>query len=253
MKFLFLILIVTMYFNALSPYMLVSNQAYYVYADTDDLVFSVEDMPYNHTFSYWVDKWFNWFSSFQVSPRENYSSTICSMNQNIEEPVWMLADGDDLEKPSSMGEIRECQVPAGKGMLVQIVGSNCSTDEYETYPTDEELFDCAEWILPEAKFSASVDGVEVMNTAKNPSDREKFYVEPFITNLTYPAGNTYGATPGTFRAMEAGYFLFVKPLETGNHTIKFHEEVGPKLLEGGEYEQRLSDVTYNIQIQNTTK
>jgi hypothetical protein len=248
MKFFLLVLIVTLYFNGLVSNVLLSND---VYAKSNNLVFSVQDMPFNHSFSYWVDKWFNWFSSFPVSPRENYSSTICSKNQNIDDPVWMLADGDDLNKSSSPGQVRDCKVPAGKGLLVQIVGSNCSTDE--GYSSDDALSKCAKWILPETKFSASVDGVEVMNNKKSPSDTAKFYVEPFKTNLTYPIGNTYGATPGTFPAMEAGFFLFIKPLEAGNHLIKFHEEVGPKLLEGGEFAKRFSDVTYNLQVENTTK
>ena len=242
MKLLIIILVIMLIFNGLGFGGYIRSG---VYASADELVFSVKDTPYNQTFSYWVEKWFDWFLSFPVSPRENFSSTVCSKNQNIDGEVWMLADA------KSKGEIRECQVPAGKALLVQIVGSNCSTDEFETYPSDETLFKCAEWVLPEVTFSASIDGIEVMNT-DNPGDKAKFYVEPFFTNLTYPQDNKYGATAGTFRGTEAGYFLFVKPLETGNHAVKFDEYVD-KILPSGEHAQRISGVTYNLQIVNMTK
>ena len=77
--------------------------------------------------------------------------------------------------------------------------------------------------IPTAEFSASVDGVEVMNTKSDPSDRDKFYVEPFKTNLTYVDRNYYEVEPGTYDGMVAGYYLFVPPLPPGEHEIKFSE------------------------------
>ena len=223
-----------------------------VYSSPDEMIFSVKDTPYNRSFTYWVEKWFDWFLSFPISPREDYSSTLCSQNQNNNHEVWMLVDGDDLPTNKSQGEIRDCKVPAGKALLVQIVGSNCSTDE--GYNTDDELYDCAQWILNDTslQFHASIDGIQVMNTEKNPDDKEKYYVKPFFTNLTYPSDNKYGANPGTFRGTEAGYFLFVKPLAVGNHTI-FYDEYVKKRAPDGEYDQRISKVTYNLQIVNMTK
>jgi len=248
MKLLIIILAIMLFFNGLGLSGYSRNQAY---STENQLVFSVKDMPYNHTFSYWVEKWFHWFLSFPVSPRENYSSTICSQSQNSAD-VWMLADGDDQSTDNPQGEIRDCKIPAGKALLVQIVGSNCSTDEGGD-TTDQGLLKCAQWILNDSslRFHANVDGIEVMNTEKNPIDKEKFYVKPFFTNLTYPQ-NKYGATPGTFRGTEAGYFLFVKPLELGNHTISFDEHV-KKRADTGEYDQRTSAVKYNLQIVNMTK
>lgn len=225
------------------------------YGEDEVRLFSVQDTPYNQTFAHWVDKWMNWHLSFPISLRENYSSTECHRNQYNEQPVWMLADGRDLgdNEGAKHGEVRSCEVPAGKAMLVQIVGSNCSTDEFKDHPaTDQELLECAQWILPLTRFSASIDGVQVMNSDKNPNDKEKFYVVPFRTNLTYPNDNKYDATPGTFKGMVAGYFLFIRPLEIGSHTINFYEGV-EGTFENQPYSKRYSNVTYNLDVVNTTR
>lgn len=235
---------------ALNPY-------HFAHGQSDEIVFSVTEMPYNHTFAYWVDKWFSWFLSLPndagnekfTHPRDNYSPEKCSWNQDVDGPVWMLADGRATKDLSEL-QIRECTVPSGKALLVQIVGSNCSAEE--GLKNDNELLNCANWVLDEAEFSATVDGKVVMDTKKNPDDREKFFARPFLTNITYAKSNYYNATEGTYRGMEAGYFLFVKPLPIGNHTIQFDESVINTLDSTGN-DKRLSNVKYNLVIENSTK
>lgn len=223
----------------------------------NDKVFSAKDMPYNHDMNYWVQKWFNWFLSLPnvegneslAHPRDNYTPEKCSWNQDLSGPVWMLPDGRDLNDLSK-AEIRDCKVPAGKSLLVQIVGSNCSKEE--GLKNDQEIMQCAVWVLPKAQFSASIDGNEVMNTNKDPSDTEKFYVRPFFTNVTYSKSNYYGASEGTYKGAEAGYFFFVKPLSVGKHQIKFQESAINTLDSTGN-DKRISNVQYNILVENMTK
>ena len=63
-----------------------------------------------------------------------------------------------------------------------------------------------------------------MNTKQNPSDRQKFYVEPYKANLTYIKNSYYREVkPGTYDGMVAGYYLFVRPLSPGLHEIEFDE------------------------------
>ena len=228
------------------------------FEEPNDIVFSVDNMPYNHTFAYWVDKWFDWFLTLPnipgntnlASPRDNYSPEKCSWNQNRTSPVWMLADGAD-QNDLSITQVRDCKVPSGKALLVQIVVSNCSLNE--GYKTDQELLNCANWILNKAQFSASIDVKEVMNTNKDSSDRKKFFVEPFVTNITYGKNNYYDDPPGTVRGMEAGYFLFVKPLTVDKHIIKYQESVINTLDSSGN-DKRISNVQYNILVEgNSTK
>jgi hypothetical protein len=214
-------------------------------------IFTPSDNPYNKTFAEWAHQWWIWHLSIpdikdnvrNSHPRENYSPEKCSWNQN-NGSVWFLADGKD-RSDITQPEIRECTVPQGKALMVQIVGSGCSTGE--GFKTEKDLLDCAIWILPTADFSASVDGTEVINTNKNPSDREKFYVEPFKTKLSYVKNNIYGVNPGTYDGMVAGYYLFVPPLAVGKHQIEFKES-DIKFSNGIPVDKRLSHVVYSLNI-----
>jgi len=229
------------------------------YAKTDGTLFFVNDRPYDHTFPYWVVKWFDWFLSLpnienvndesKAHPRDHYSPEKCSWNQNGSSPVWMLSDGPDKNDLSVL-EARDCKVPAGKALLVQIVGSNCSPNE--GYKNDQELLNCAAWILDQARFSASVDGKEVLNTDKNLSDKEKIYTKPFITPLNYGKNNYYHDPEGKVRGAGAGYFLFVKPLPVGNHIIKYEESVVNALDSTGN-DKRISGLEYHIDVENMTR
>jgi hypothetical protein len=221
------------------------------YGSTEKSVFTANDKPYNMTFSDWAREWWQWHLSISdikenkslAHPRDSYSSEKCSWNQN-DGPVWFLPDGAD-RSDLSIPEIRECNVPEGKALLVQIVGSGCSTGE--GLKNDQELLDCAVWVLPTAEFSASIDGIEVMNTKNDPNDRKEFYVKPFKTNLTYVERSYYPVEPGTYDGMVAGYYLFVPPLPVGKHEIQFKESA-VEFLSGFPSDKRLSNVEYNINV-----
>ena len=104
-------------------------------AETQDLVFSVEQKPFNKTFPDWAVWWWNHHLSIAdikqndslAHPRDNYSPEKCSWSQD-NGPVWFLPDGKD-QSDISNAEVRECKVPQGKALLVQIVGSGCSKGE----------------------------------------------------------------------------------------------------------------------------
>lgn len=254
--FVIFLLIFTLYLNGTGVNIHVLNTAN---AKSDDLIFSVKDIPYNRPFSSWANAYFGWFLSLPniqnanneslAHPRDHYSPEKCSWNQNKDSPVWMLADGPDQNDLSAI-QTRDCKIPAGKALLVQIVGSNCSPNE--GYKNDQELLKCAAWILDQARFSASIDGKEVLNTDKNPSDRQKVYVIPTITNLTYGKNNYYDDPAGSVRGTMAGYFLFVKPLPTGNHIIRYQESVINALDSTGN-DKRISELEYHIQVDNSTR
>lgn len=216
------------------------------------LVFSVQENPYNKTFAEWAAWWWNHHLSVPdikenaslAHPRDKYSPEKCSWTQD-NGPVWWLPDGTD-RADVTQPEIRECTIPQGKALLVQIVGSGCSKGE--GFKDEQELTNCAVWVLPTAGFSAKIDGVEVMNTNKDANDRQRFYVEPFRTNLTYVQNSYYREVkPGTYDGMVAGYYLFVQPLPPGSHEIQF-DETAIEFLGGFPKDQRLTNVKYLITV-----
>lgn len=225
-------------------------------SNTSDLLFSKDSSPYGTSFSEWMGKWWQWHVSLShkvndtntndqsmMHPREAYSPEKCGWNQS-DQNVWFLADGRSLGLTEyTKPEIRQCEVPSDKALLVQIYGGGC--DFSEGWTTDQELYDCVKIGLDAVTFSATVDGIEVMNS----NERSEFLPNPYLFNITFPTNNLYDAPEGTFRAMANGYFLFLKPLSNGTHTVEFKEAYFKPGFEGQPSpENRLSNVIYELTV-----
>src|SRR5919107_6335383 len=130
--------------------------------NSSDLIYSKDSNPYDIPYSEWIGRWWQWHVSVpRVNhPRESYSPNKCALNQN-DKNVWFLPDG----RNNGASEKRECTVPHEKALLVQIYGGGCSYGE--GLKTEDELKDCVNIGLDTVKFTAKVDGVEVMNSEKN--------------------------------------------------------------------------------------
>lgn len=247
------LLIFTYLITVLFSYSFITN----VYA-ISDLIFSKDSNPYGIPYSEWIGKWWQWHVSIpnlsntsssndlmsSVHPRESYSPEKCSWNQNDDSPVWFLPDGRNLavfeiNKP----EYRECTIPSDKAILVQIYGGGCSTGE--GFKNDKEIEDCVNLGLDKVNFIASIDGIEVMNSA----NRYDYLSEHHKYNLTYVNNNLYNVPEGTYKAMAGGYFLFLKPLSPGVHELKFKEVYFKPGFEGQpSSEHRISNVIYTLNI-----
>jgi hypothetical protein len=224
--------------------------------NASDLTYSKDSQPFGIPFSEWVGNWWQWHVSIPnkvdeadpsnltlAHPREAYSPEKCSWNQNNSN-VWFLPDGRNLGVgEAETPEVRNCTVPHGKAMLVQIYGGGCSYGE--GLKTDKELKECVDIGLHTVKFTATVDGIEVMNS----DNRNDFLPQPYLYNLTYVDNNLYQVPAGTYRAMAGGYFLFVKPLSIGDHKIEFKETFFKPGFEGQpSSENRISNVVYDLNI-----
>ena len=223
--------------------------------NSSDLIYSKDSKPYGLSFSEWIAKWWNWHYNLpnkvnlqnpdnfsQIHPREAYSPEKCAWNQT-DNNVWFLPDGRNLLFSSSEPETRQCTVPHEKALLVQIYGGGCSFAE--GFKTDQELKDCVNIGLNSVEFTAKVDGIEVMNS----KDRDLYLPDAYLYNQTLAKDNYYELPAGTWRAMAGGYFLFVKPLDIGNHTIEFKETYFKPGFEGQpSNENRISNVMYNLTV-----
>jgi hypothetical protein len=223
---------------------------------SSDLIYLKDSKPYGIPFSEWMGKWWQWHVSLPnkindsdptnlklAHPREAYSPEKCAWNQNNNN-IWFLPDGRNLAlNDAQTPELRKCTVPHDKALLVQIYGGGCSYAE--GLKTDQELRDCVNIGLDTVKFTAKVDGIQVMSS----DNRNDFLPVPYLYNLTFVKDNLYDAPYGTYRAMADGYFLFVKPLSVGNHTIEFKETFFKPGFEGQpSSENRISNVAYDLTV-----
>jgi hypothetical protein len=213
--------------------------------NSSDLIYSKNEKPYGISYSEWIRRWWEWHVSIPKGnhPREAYSPEKCAQNQN-DKNVWFLPDESDLgSSEANTPEIKKCTVPHGKALLVQIYGGGCSYGE--GLKTDQELKDCVDIGLDTVEFTAKIDGVEVMSS----KNRDDYLPEPYSYDLTYTQDNLYDVPAGTYKAMAGGYFLFVKPLSVGDHTIEFKETFFKPGFEGQpSSENRISNVVYNLTV-----
>jgi hypothetical protein len=199
-------------------------------------------VPYGHTYAEWTGRWSQWVFSRPgpVNPEWNDpTGAYCAEGQAG--PVWFLASngGGTL--------VRDCTVPAGKALLVNIMFVECSNVEGPPFhgDTEAELRDCARyWLNPLELDAASVDGVPL--TGLLPTYR---FQSPYYS-LALPDQNVYQTvfgmpevTGGTvFRSVSDGFFVMLAPLPAGPHTIHFAGHGT------GEVSWLVWDITYHLTV-----
>jgi hypothetical protein len=79
-----------------------------------------------------------------------------------------------------------------------------------------------------------------------PSLEKKFRVQSQVFDITLPTDNLFGIDPGTYSpAIDDGFYVMLKPLSVGTHTLHFESASGGCPLIGGPFGV---DVTYDLTV-----
>lgn len=171
-----------------------------------------------------VSEWTNWFVTEPIAthPAFDPDGRFCDLNQRGR--VWFLA--------STFKGVadRTCEIPAGKAIFLSLGGASVSfvpefpaaDDPCSQMATPLEQVRCDVNndvpVAPNVSFEATLDGepVEDLFAFRAQSQPGGFTLRvpnpSFITDL--------GLSPGDrFPAVGDGYFLFLKPLRPGVHTL----------------------------------
>ncbi len=148
--------------------------------------------------------------------------------------------------------VHNCTTPAGKAIFVPIINIECSTAEVSTAwdgSTAQKARQCAsEWAdgIEISTMKATIDNQKVFNLGGYRVQTPYFYFmqpqgDPYLGFDGYPdplGGWTYGYS------VSDGYWLMIKPLSKGLHTIHLQAKFtsGP----GAGFGQ---DLTFNITVQ----
>lgn len=202
-------------------------------AQSNDIgIFPVDSKPYNSTYGDWSAKWWIWALSIPEgnSPVTDQTGENCGINQ--EGPVWFLAG-------TTGGSVtRECDVPAGKAILLSPLNIECSYAEFPTMKSEEELRDCAQW--PGASVEVTIDGVKL-------DEIEKYNVQSPIFDVVLPENNIFGTPAGPTQAVSGGWWVLLHPLPPGNHQISFGGSVLDNPTTGTQ--SFATKATYNLNVQ----
>ena len=184
-----------------------------------------------------ASEWTNWLTAEPIAtnPAFDPDGSLCNTNQ--EGKVWFLA--------STFGGVvdRTCVVPAGRAIFLSLGGVFLSFapefpgtgDPCLSMATSLERVRCDVNndvpVAPSVSFAATLDGVPVgdlfaYRAQSQPGGFTLRVPNPsFLTDLGFAPGDR---SP----AVADGYFLFLKPLKAGTHTLNFRM-INPDQSEAG--------------------
>ena len=218
-------------------------------------LFSKDDKPFGISYDEWISKYWNWWVS-----------------QSIEEatpvPGGCIIDKSDsivmlMETTVGGTHNQECEISSSQGILIPLWIAWCDSGTDKEYPI-AELSKCAreKYNLGNIKSEVQIDGQPLakldvrmslmegsldykINSLSNVSE---IYVEAF--NLTAPADTHKAFTiPGTYHAGAHGWFVFLKPLPPGDHTVFYNVRVTPTgALTSPGTTANFADITYLFHV-----
>ena len=211
----------------------------------DTRVVAPDQALFGKTYAQLANEWTNWFviEPLATHPALDPDGRFCDRNQSGK--VWFLASTYE-------GVVdRTCTIPSGKGIFVSVGGAFVSFgpefpsagDPCLQMGTALEQVRCDVNndvpVAPDTKLQATLDGTPVEDLF---SFRAQSLPGGFTLRVPNPSFLTdLGFAPGDrFPAVADGYYLYLKPLSPGQHTLSVRK-VNP--------DQSVVGVNYTLNIQ----
>jgi hypothetical protein len=205
-------------------------------ADKDDpRVYAVGEKVEGKTYAEWSVAWWKWGVGIRKDRNPILDKTGEFAGQGQQGPVWFLA-GNVGGKT-----IRKCAVPAGKPVFFPVI--NFFEDEAPAKADEKKLRAAAKAEMDRAEgLEASLDGQPITGL-------DRFRVASAVFTVTAPdkaADAPFGedGTVGTRTAVSDGYWVMLKPLSEGKHTLHFKGRRKVK-----DKETFALDVTYELTVE----
>ena len=185
------------------------------------LIAPIKTTPAGQTYGRWAAEWWQWALGIPaaVNPVTDTTGEHCAQRQL--DSVWFLAGsftGDPV--------VRACEVPAGKSLFFPLINTLYGAFLNDSPDTRTEEFVRASGSCSEpAEISVEIDGFKVRKPTRfftGPSGSQS----PFF-NVQLAPGNVFGVDETVVPELvlspsaEQGYYLFVRPLSPGTHTIQW--------------------------------
>ncbi len=183
--------------------------------DVGQTYYLKSDKPFGSPYGEWIINYWNWWANLpeKISPiSHNYSCFVHDDGKSVY-LVDVLTIGHDIKY--------SCEIPSNRSIFVPIV-----TTEYDNGLADYRKANDAKLIGDATKdndgatFKFSLDGQEIpQKTLEDLRTSSPYW------NITIVPDNQFsgpgGEPPGTWRAIAEGYYIILKPLNPGNHTINY--------------------------------
>jgi hypothetical protein len=198
---------------------------------TNQGVYSRSSKPFGWTYGEWSAMWWQWMLRAPKSNNPCLDTTGEKADVGQSGPVWFLAG------TFGTTEERTCTAPADKALFFPLVNAAFIID----LPTETE-----EQARAKAKDDADhVTELETVVDGVALPDLERYrFQSPGLFPITFdPVDPMVADRPGAYPAYADGYWIMLKPLPAGPHTIRF----GGKLV----FPDRVFEtrVTYHLTLQ----
>jgi hypothetical protein len=152
---------------------------------------------------------------------------------------------------------QRCTISSNEGILIDLWSGECDAamEEFRN-ASFKAISDCARGFdLGNIKTTVKVDGnviselqavdytTNVLNNAVEVNTNEMYLTLEKGTRIPTDE-NKLG---GTYLAAAHGWFVILKPLDPGNHTIYYENRVGPTTLSGAG-NQNFARITYHLDV-----
>ncbi len=215
------------------------------YEDEDWAIAPIRSMPGGQTYGRWAAEWWQWALGIPaaVNPLTDTAGEHCVQRQV--DQVWFLA-GSTSPAPI----VRACEVPVGKALFFPLINLFYGALLNDPPETRTEAFVRAAGRCTEAaQISVWIDGHKVpsqkVGKAGNGFTGISGSPSP-IFNVQLPPDNLFGLDEAAAPELvvsptaEQGYYLFLRPLSRGHHTIRW--------IASGCSPGFSQDVTYHLSI-----
>jgi hypothetical protein len=172
-------------------------------------------------------KWWQWLASIPENKSPILDDHPCDVKQS-RSFFYLVGTFDGSAE-------RQCTIQKGKGIFFPIINIVATFDKNDpAFDTLNKVKKQASDFIDGAKnLQASVDGVAIGQI-----DRLRAQSPPFKLNV--PDNNAFGIPADTYIAVSDGFWVALKPLSVGQHTIHFGGSVPDANFN--------VDVTYHITV-----
>ena len=209
-------------------------------------VFHKDELPLGKPYEDWVQDWWKWTASIPDKTFTGAKENGCLINK--EGPVVMLVD------PAIGGKHNQrCEISSNQGILISAWSAECdgSIEGYQNKPF-KALSECARaYNLGKVSVNAWVDNKPIAHVEAedyktiNLINATELYTKGF--NITIPEDSNLAVDyPGTHLGAVHGWFIFIKPLSVGEHTVRYVNDVRSTTLGAGNTNH--ADVTYTLNV-----
>ena len=212
-------------------------------------VFQKNELPFGKPNEEWVQDWWRWNAAIPGDPETTFAGVKengCLINK--EGPVAMLMD------PAIGGVHHQiCEISPNQGILIPAWSALCSGavkgSENKSF---KELSECArQYNLGKVTVKAWVDNKSIAQVNAedyktiNVVNATELYSKGF--NITIPADSNLAVDyPGNHLGAAHGWYIFLKPLPVGEHTVRYINDVRETTLGAGNTNN--ADITYSLNV-----